>query len=54
VNPAGPHRRPPAPLAWRLWYGLRRALAAAWPGWSNALGLAWLVYMVLVILGWLP
>lgn len=54
VNPAGLRRRPPAPLAWRLWYGLRRALAVAWPGWGGALRLAWLVYMILVILGWLP
>jgi len=52
--PAGLHRYPSPPLAWRLWCGLRRTLAAAWPGWGNAVGIAvWLAYVSLTIAGWL-
>jgi hypothetical protein len=50
----GSHRRPPPPLAWRLWCGLRRTLAAVWPGWGNALGIAvWLAYVIADLIGWL-
>jgi hypothetical protein len=55
VDSAGLHRRPPPPLAWRLWHGLRRTLAACWPGWVNALRIALLLaVLVLHIIGWLP
>jgi hypothetical protein len=54
VDSAGLHRRPLPPLARRLWHGLRRTLAACWPGWVNALRIALLLALVVLrIAGWL-